>query len=368
MRSDINTQGGKVPHPHPEQKQFRNYTTWIRSLVVTALVFILWALYGVSLENGYVNNLLSLSQTDGKTGNNEVVNRTASGNTSVQNQVTINYLQATYHNIIDMVRPAVIKIDGATKTPPAQTGQAVRFDMVPRDIRYTTIGSGVIIDPRGYVLTNSHVIIESVALRATVYGPGGATEYPLKLVKADVNSDMALLRIQGADALPYAILGDSDAIRTGDMMLTIGSGFGFDQTVTSGMISSRNRTIQAGNIVYDNLLQTDTSINQGSSGGPMLNMRGEVIGINTILISPIGGLNGIGFAIPINRAAEMVGGVIDFMQMPPEVTGGQLFNWALLGHQVGNSYRLADGQTITSLHAARGNCIDCHPQLAEKQL
>jgi S1-C subfamily serine protease len=148
------------------------------------------------------------------------------------------------------------------------------------------------------------------------------------------------------------------------MILTMGNPFGFDQTVTSGMISSRNRTLKIENVVYENLIQTDSPINRGSSGGPLVNVKGEVIGINTAIFAPTGVFNGIGFAIPINRAAELVGGVIDFNNTAPDVGTGQLAAWARCGRQVGNSFKLPDGQIITPPHPFKGNCIDCHPQLA----
>ncbi|MEI6828091.1 MAG: PDZ domain-containing protein, partial [Desulfuromonadales bacterium] len=147
----------------------------------------------------------------------------------------------------------------------------------------------------------------------------------------------------------------------------IGSPFGLEQSVTSGMISSRNRTLQIGDAVIENLIQTDSAINSGSSGGPMLNVRGEVIGINTAIFAPTGVFNGIGFAIPINRAAELVGGVIDFNNTAPGVVTGQLVAWTSQGRQVGNNYRLPNGQTIIAPHGPLGTCVDCHPQLFEAQ-
>ena len=179
---------------------------------------------------------------------------------------------------------------------------------------------------------------------------------------------MALLRIQSSGPFSYAVLGNSDASRTGDMVLTIGSPFGFEQSVASGMISSRNRTLHVGNMIYEKLIQTDSPTDRGSSGGPMINVQGEVIGINSALFSPGAVTNSISFAIPINQAAELVGGVIDFNNMEPGTRAGQLATWITQGRQIGNAYRLPDGQMITSPHAQRGNCLDCHPQLLELQV
>jgi S1-C subfamily serine protease len=346
----------------PEHTCSRNYKPWIWTLVVMAILTIVWALYEGSQQEGYVNNFLTKGQT--------AKNLSAPALTQVagvqQAPGAVGDVQTSYHGIIDMVRPAVISIDAAMRNQPTAANQGA-IDPLPTDVAFTKIGSGVIIDQRGYVLSSYHVIAGAESLKATVYGPGGAKEYPLKLVKADLRTDMALLRIQGGGSFPYAALGNSDASRTGDMVLTIGSPFGFEQSVTSGMISSRNRTLQVGDTVYENLIQTDSSINRGSSGGPMLNVQGEVIGINTAIFAPTGVFNGIGFAIPINRAAELVGGVIDFNNMAPGAGAGQLVAWTNQGRQVGNAYRLPGGQMITPPHPLRGKCLDCHPQLFEQQ-
>ncbi len=227
---------------------------------------------------------------------------------------------------------------------------------------YARIGSGVIIDPRGYTLSSLHVVNGASSLKATVYSPAGALEYPLKIVKGERTSDLVLLRIQGDGPFPHASLGDSNSIRTGDVVISIGSPFGFEQSVTSGIISSRNRTLNIGGMVYENLIQTDSSINKGSSGGPLINAKGDVIGINTAIYSPDGAFSGLSFAVPINRSLELTGGVVDFQNQPPPVADGQLAAWSRTGRQIGNAYRLPDGQTLIPPHNYRGTCTDCHPQ------
>ncbi len=353
--------------PHPRQKRLWNYKPWMWGLVVMALVTVAWALYEGSQQDGYVNGFLSRGAKAGK--QNAPGALPAVGGYIVPLAAApgaVGEVQTSYHSLIDAVRPAVVSIAAAIKNVPTVANQGI-VEPLPNDIAFTRIGSGVIIDPRGYLLSSYHVIVGAEALKATVYGPGGATEYPLKLVKGDLRSDMALLRIQSAGSFPHAVLGNSDAARTGDMVLTIGSPFGFEQTVTSGMISSRNRTMQIGDIIYENLIQTDSAINSGSSGGPMLNVRGEVIGINTAIFAPTGVFNGIGFAIPINRAAELVSGVVDFNNTSPGAAGGQLVAWSSQGRQIGNNYRLPNGQTVIAPHGPLGACVDCHPQLFEPQ-
>lgn len=359
MSSDKPTESTASTVQQPDQKCAKNYKPWIWTLVTMALITIVWAMYDGSQQNGYVNNFLNE--------NRSARNGSPYGmQTAGQAPGAVGDVQTSYHSLIDAVRPAVVSIDAAMKNVPNVANPGM-IDQFPNDVVFNKIGSGVIIDPRGYVLSSYHVIAGAEALKATVYGPGGAAEYPLKMVKGDLRSDMALLRIQGTGPFPYTSLGNSDAARTGDMVLSIGSPFGFEQTVTSGMISSRERTLQVGDTVYENLIQTDSSINRGSSGGPLLNVRGEVIGINTAIFAPTGVFNGIGFAIPINRAAELVGGVIDFNNTSPGAVTGQLVAMTSQGRQVGNAYRLPNGQTVTPPHSPRGSCLDCHPQLFEQQ-
>ena len=370
MRSENISDGTDCLMQHPGRTCSRNYKSLIWALSVVAILTVFWALYEKSLLEGYVNNILAKGQQAKRKIAQGVVAEAGSPHTMqvMQAPGAVGDVQTSYHGIIDLVRPAVISIDAAMLNHPTAANKPRMLELQPHDVVYKKICSGVIIDPRGYVLSSYHVIAGAEALKATVYGPGGAAEFPLKLVKADINTDMALLRIQSGGPFSYAVLGNSDATRTGDMVLTIGSPFGFEQSVTTGMISSRNRTLQVGNIVYEKLIQTDSPTDRGSSGGPMLNVQGEVIGINTDLFSPGAVTNSISFAIPINQAAELVGGVIDFNNMEPGTRVGQLATWITQGRQVGNAYRFPDGQMITSPHAHRGNCLDCHPQLLELQI
>ncbi len=345
----------------------RNYKPWIMALVVMSLLTIVWALYEGSQHDEYINAFLSRKGAVAKTTPQSA--QLAAGTSLVpaaQVTAVVGNVQLSYHQLIDAVRPAVVSIEAAVPSAQNVPGQAGTGPF-PADIAFNRIGSGIIIDSRGYVLSSYHVIVGAEAVKATVYGSGGSMEFPLKLVKGDLRSDLALLRIQGSGPFPSAPLGNSDAVRTGDMVLTIGSPFGLEQTVTSGMISSRNRTLQMGDVVYENLFQTDSAINSGSSGGPMLNIKGEVIGINTAIFAPTGVFNGVGFATPINRAAGLVAGVIDFNNTAPGTTAGQLVAWASQGRQVGNNYRLPNGQTVVAPHGPLGACVDCHPQLFEQQ-
>lgn len=159
-------------------------------------------------------------------------------------------------------------------------------------------GSGVIISPDGYVLTNHHVVAERGEVRVTLMDD---TELKATLVGTDPNTDLALLKLTADRPLPAARLGDSKALEVGDWVMAIGNPFGLEATVTVGVLSGTGRTIGAS--PYDDFLQTDAAINPGNSGGPLFNTAGEVVGINTAIL-PAG--QGIGFAVPINLAREVV--------------------------------------------------------------
>ncbi len=156
-----------------------------------------------------------------------------------------------------------------------------------------SLGSGFVISEDGLIVTNNHVIEDATEIIVSFHD---GSELPAKLIGRDPKTDIALLRVQSSDDLPYAKFGDSDKSRVGDWVLAIGNPFGLGGTVTAGIISAGNRDIHAG--PYDNFLQTDAPINRGNSGGPMFNMDGEVIGVNSMIFSPTGGSVGIGFAIP----------------------------------------------------------------------
>lgn len=177
----------------------------------------------------------------------------------------------------------------------------------PQTREAQSLGSGFIISADGYVVTNNHVItadgqgeVESI----TVNMPDG-TEYPAKLIGRDQASDLAVLKITTPKALPFVKFGDSRSARVGDWVIAIGNPFGLGGTVTSGIISAVYRNTGSGS-AYDRYLQTDAAINRGNSGGPMFDMRGNVIGINNAIFSPTGGSVGIGFAIPAETAAPIV--------------------------------------------------------------
>jgi len=168
--------------------------------------------------------------------------------------------------------------------------------------RQRSLGSGFVIDADGSILTNNHVVEN--AQKIVVKLQGDDQEYEAKVIGRDPKTDIAIIKINAKTTLPVASLGDSDRLEVGEWVVAIGNPFGLDSTVTSGIVSAKGRHIGQG--PYDNFIQTDASINPGNSGGPLINLRGEVVGINTAIFSRTGGNMGIGFAIPVNLAKELL--------------------------------------------------------------
>lgn len=165
----------------------------------------------------------------------------------------------------------------------------------------TSLGSGFIIDASGYIVTNNHVIADAESINVILHDD---TEIEAKVIGTDSKTDLALIKIETKKPLVPLQWGDSDKMRVGDWILAIGNPFGLGGTVTAGIVSARARDINSG--PYDDFIQTDASINRGNSGGPMFNMAGEVVGVNSAIYSPSGGSVGIGFAIPTALAKPVI--------------------------------------------------------------
>ncbi len=172
-------------------------------------------------------------------------------------------------------------------------------DHAPR--RINSLGSGFIIDPAGFVVTNNHVIADADEINVIL---DDGTKLTAELVGKDTKSDLALLRVHPVKPLKAVKFGDSDKLRLGEWVVAIGNPFSLGGTVTAGIVSARNRDINSG--PYDNYIQTDAAINRGNSGGPLFNLDGDVVGVNTAIISPSGGSIGIGFAIPSDSAVAVI--------------------------------------------------------------
>ncbi|MBF0569183.1 MAG: trypsin-like peptidase domain-containing protein [Candidatus Omnitrophica bacterium] len=170
---------------------------------------------------------------------------------------------------------------------------------------FENIGAGIIVDERGYVMTNSHVTFEATDIVVTVFG-SPAKDYHADLVAQDPKTDLALLKLRADGPFPEAMIGDSSFTQIGDYVVAVGSPFGIEQTVTSGIVSGIRKSIVIEGVQYKNLFQTDTPINRGSSGGPLVNLKGEVIGVATAIYAPTGVFSGTGFAIPMNDCKDFL--------------------------------------------------------------
>ena len=213
----------------------------------------------------------------------------------------------SFAQVAESVGPAVVNINTVTRvsgrTPVEEFFGDEFFKRFFGDERQQvqrSLGSGVIVDPSGIVLTNAHVVERATEIEVST---ADGKKHKAKLAGMDKKTDLAVLKLQGGGPYPAANLGDSDAVRVGDWVLAIGSPFGLQKTVTAGIISAKGRSIGQG--PFDDFLQTDAAINPGNSGGPLVNMSGEVVGINSAILSRTGGNVGIGFSIPVNMAKRI---------------------------------------------------------------
>ena len=225
----------------------------------------------------------------------------------------------SFADLADKLMPSVVNIS-TTQTvkttsnpfpfqfpPGSPFGEMFKDFEQPRERQASSLGSGFIIKENGTVITNNHVIANAEDILVRV----GDKEYKAKVIGADPYMDIAVLKMETKDKFTPVSFGDSDKARVGDWAVAIGNPFGLGGTVTAGIISARNRDINLTR--YDDFIQTDASINQGNSGGPLFNLKGEVIGINTAIIAPgQSGSIGIGFAIPANAASNVIDQLMEF--------------------------------------------------------
>ncbi|MCF8469956.1 MAG: DegQ family serine endoprotease [Parvibaculum sp.] len=227
----------------------------------------------------------------------------------------------SFADLVEKVSPAVvsIRVDEEVAAseqagmpdlpfPPGSPFEKFFRDMQPRgpngqpqSRHATALGSGFVISPDGYIVTNNHVVGDGTDI--TVISNDGS-ELPAKLIGKDPKTDLALVKVESKHELPYVVFGNSDNVRVGDWVLAVGNPFGLGGTVTTGIVSARGREIGAG--PYDDFIQIDASINKGNSGGPTFDVHGNVVGVNTAIFSPTGGSVGIGFAIPSAIAQNVI--------------------------------------------------------------
>ena len=235
-----------------------------------------------------------------------------------------------FSRIAKTIRPSVVHIKVETlpqKTEAGQQGERNLGDEMfrrffglpegrpgpgPAPFRRPGEGSGVIVDPNGYIITNHHVVQHADRIRVRLFNNGSGGDEELiegELIGADPETDLAVIKIDAGRTLKAAPIGNSDAVTVGDWAIAVGSPFGYEETVTVGIISAKSREVGAQKS-FQRFLQTDAAINPGNSGGPLLNIRGEVIGINTAIVSRSGGSDGLGFSMPSNTAVKVYNQII----------------------------------------------------------
>src|SRR5690242_1063197 len=236
---------------------------------------------------------------------------------------TADALQAAFVSVADRVRPAVVHLGtlqvARGRRPPIMPGPNADdpffkdfFDQFfgrsgpgrREEFQMPGLGSGVIVDKRGYVLTNFHVVRGADAVTVRL---ADKQEFRGRIVGSDSKTDIAIIKFDAPPDVRVAALGNSDTLRVGEWEIAIGNPFGLDQTVTVGVISATSRA-DVGIATYENFIQTDASINPGNSGGPLVNLKGQVIGVNTAIVAAG---QGIGFAIPINMVKRVVDQLVD---------------------------------------------------------
>lgn len=223
--------------------------------------------------------------------------------------VTPQQLSMSFAAATKMVEPAVVSIDTKGKVPetasragrPADPSDLLDFfNRLPRRPTYS-VGSGFIVDKRGYIVTNNHVVADSARINVKL---DSGEEYVAKIVGVDEETDLAVLKIEAGRDLPVVKFGDSSKAQVGDWVIAIGSPFGLNRTVTAGIISQTQRATPSATL-FQRFIQTDAAINRGNSGGPLVNMNGEVIGVNSQIATTNGDFNGVGFALPSADAANV---------------------------------------------------------------
>src|SRR6202158_2886821 len=212
----------------------------------------------------------------------------------------------------ELVGDEVINVKIYSQAAPAVANIVTRtleYDVFMEPVPVEGAGSGFVIDPRGYILTNFHVVQGAQAISVTL---GDRSHYDAKFIGADERNDIALVKIDPKDhKLPALTMSDSDSLQVGQRVLAIGNPFGFQSTLTTGVVSALGRTVQTSQTTFiDEAIQTDAAINRRNSGGPLINSHGEVIGINSAIYTPSGTTAGIGFAIPINTAKNIANDLI----------------------------------------------------------
>ena len=276
-----------------------------------------------------------------------------------------------FANVVRSMMPSVVNVSASSAKNPVPGTQGgpnakqpgLKFARPFSGIAQESIGSGVIITKDGYVLTNFHVIEQARHISVTVFNSLGTKRYHADVIGRNEMRDLALLKITPDRALAPAALGDSGKMQVGDSVITIGSPFGLDQTVSKGIVSGKNKVVNIGGTIHKGLLQTDAAINRGNSGGPLVSRDGSVIGINTAIYTTTSAFAGVGFAVPMKIAKEFLEEYIRVPNVKPDLLGAQMV--ALPVAAANGAPPIAANSNMP--HGDRGACESCHDILPATQ-
>ncbi|MBF0179739.1 MAG: trypsin-like peptidase domain-containing protein [Magnetococcales bacterium] len=290
--------------------------------------------------------------------------------------------QESFSVVVQSIMPSVVSVNTENRgisrtlapadpsptpaTAPQQPQQdgGLRFMTPFSGVAMESIGSGLIVSADGYIISNYHVVENSRNIYVTVFGPMGNRRFPAEVVRLDPSRDLVLLKVSVPVPLQPAPLGNSDLVRVGDPVITVGCPFGLDQTVSKGIISGARKAVTIEGVVHKDLIQTDAAINQGNSGGPLVSSRGYVVGINTAIYSPTQAFSGVGFSVPVNSVREFINEQIAI----PEVTPAMAVSRMGQGQQVAAKAIPAIPLNAVAPHGDRGPCENCHAILGSGQV
>ncbi len=289
-------------------------TGFLSILLVLNVVIVLFGLMGIGwdkmlnvpayLLETFGTSTHYFSRSDTTTGTNRSTKNVAGVVASPDIQFVSS--DETFAAAVSKVRPATVNISCQTIRPSPTSPGILQFDDPAFDLaNLGGIGSGIIIHPAGYILTCYHIVSQASNITVTPFSYE-VKRYSARVIAKDEALNLAVLRINTGYELPAAALGDSSQMEIADVVLAIGSPFGLEQSVTHGIISDNSRDIVINGITYRGMMQTDVPINRGSSGGPLINVNGEVVGVNMAIYAPTGVYSGVSFAMPINRAKGLL--------------------------------------------------------------
>ncbi|MBF0254404.1 MAG: trypsin-like peptidase domain-containing protein [Candidatus Omnitrophica bacterium] len=282
-----------------------------------------WGIYSarnsanfLRLDSTVSRNKSLLMETDDPETTRLLEGASIAKDTAVSGDLKLTCSDDDFGSAFAAVRPTIVNITTDRTVPSSvarrgsvPTSTIIFDDPAIRFVEEKSLGSGVIVDSRGFIITNAHVVSLANEIHVVTFSYERKT-YTAEVVRKDTENDLAIIRIYPDAPLPVAILGDSDMIRVADGVLVVGSPFGLEQTVTAGIISDDSRNLMIESQLYEGMIQTDAAINRGNSGGALVNTKGEVIGITTAIYAPTGVFTGVGFAIPSNRAKSLVREVV----------------------------------------------------------